>query len=676
MALIRRRKWMKRLILLVFCMPLLFARAFFPAIAFKRVERRITSNHQEETTTSTCTGFAHVNRDILTGDVDDDNGDDDDDDDDDASSKEIYNLKFNISNLLLRQKNDNLLKDVEPILAEILEAACLSLQNDLITKDTIMNEASQPPIPSSSLPEQLAYMQLFMCTSRNIRDHVGQFRVFFNNDDDSSSSTASASVSTTTITTLPPNVIFSLNDPLRFLHTTTSLTHHSNKKESNRGGMLCDNREVIIWCEDDRNAVQYSSRVLDDMPFSQLQMGNLPSLGNNDNGSNDDGDDDGYVIELDNLESVIQRLEESPSIIISETPSSSSISTTTCRLQTQDLNVIQSILQTTTSSRPKPKQQQLGLQTLVKLIDCAVESVRNDLRSISSDSPTKDLSSPSPSPHLVLVCHSTRASVVAAALSQWKEEHLLSAGKPSSNSATASTATTYTSFAKQEQHVEDLLHQAVTVVTFGNICQQFCNGPAYIHISMYDDWWTNTHGVTEKHPKGGGKNAVYLHAWSPFPSLPGFLPAKLSDHDSHNMNACMVQFLSLVMRINGITSFRDLYNAARYVDPRSILDINPNNFAIDYANHKVGDLVIPSTIDLDLLPAMIRATGGDKWQWVKTTAAVKRRTRKNKSHDDKEEEEEENYLPDTEEASVYLEEYFGYSAYEDINNVCFHSFEK
>jgi hypothetical protein len=581
------RRGMKNIFLLSLYTPII--RAFFPT-ACRRVDR--TTYNQEPV-------LAHLHHHQYN---DENLG---------VDAEEIHELKFNISNLLLRQQN-NTLRDLEPVLADICEAAYSSQEN---TNDVEESAALL------YLPEHLASMKLFMCASQRSQDHAGHFQIF--------STTGSDSPTNMTTVTLPPNVLFSLNDPLSFIHT--SLSHH-NFEKSKKGGMLCDNREVIVWCEDDIHTLQYSSRVLDDMPFSQLHMGNF------------DGKDveDTYLVELANVESILRTLKESLSIVISKPSESASTSATTCLLQSQDLNIIQNILQSVSSSQPIQSEQQQGLQTLIKLIDSAVESVRNDLRSATT--------SPEESPHFVLVSHSTQTSIVAQALSKWKEERLSKANAVSSTSA-----------ARQKQHIEDLLHQAITVVTFGNVCQRFCDGPAYIHISMYDDCWTNLHGVTEKNSGGGGRNAVYLHAWSPFPPQGG-KSNNLKDHDSHNMNACMIQFLSLVMRINGITSFRDLYNAARYVDPRSILDINPKYYAIDYANHKLGDLVIPSTIDLDLLPAMIRATGGDQWQWTK-----------NIPHDKRYDEEQQKCLPDPEEASVYLEEFFGYSAYEEIKEVCFNA---
>lgn len=214
-----------------------------------------------------------------------------------------------------------------------------------------------------------------------------------------------------------------------------------------------------------------------------------------------------------------------------------------------------------------------------------------------------------------------------------------------------------------------MLHRALTVVTFGNVCRSFCGGPAYIHVSMLDDPWSKALGATAATPSpnadtNGGRDAVYFHALSPYEySRDGgrsddehdaISTGGLRAHNAHNPHACGMQFLALIMRINGIRSFRALYDAARYVDPTAVLDIDPSHFAVNYGKH--GDLVIPPRMDDELLPAMIRATGGDRWLW---------------RNDDGDDEDFESFVPDEIEATSHLEESFGYSAYEEIHDTCF-----
>jgi hypothetical protein len=284
-----------------------------------------------------------------------------------------------------------------------------------------------------------------------------------------------------------------------------------------------------------------------------------------------------------------------------------------CKINIDDLNVIEAIV--------PPDAIQVEQQTLIKLIDAAVESVRRDPLNEDNE------------PHLVLLAHSISSSVVASAISLWKEQQI-------------------TEHQQSVQRVEDLLNQALTVVTFGNICRSFCDGPAYIHISMYDDPWSTCLGAQIGNGSGG-QNAVYFKAWSPYEDVSNI--CSLKSHNAHNLNACMIQYLCLIMRINGIRSFRALYDAARFVDPTAILDINPKHFAVSPCNH--GELVIPSRIDDELLPSMIVATGGYEWLWCD-------------DDDDESETGLDEVLPDEIEAISYLEESFGYSVFDEIQDCC------
>lgn len=499
-------------------------------------------------------------------------------------------LKLNIPRLL-KCVADGDASDLEPLLSEIYQSALKShscnMENSLTeTIPESISQEMQPPIPA-----QLASMRRFMRTSPIDIEHEGRFRVF---SDDPNSATS-----------LSPTLVFSMDQPLSFIRENLSYQCDSTKK----GGMLCDNSETVVWCVQKNLNLEYTSVVLDDMPLAQLHMGSFPDC----------------EVELE--EGTIEKL-ESLGVLQdwgSHTKPNKTKEVTMFEMLSQDLDVIRTLLSFHADSQSQTLDSSIHLQghhTLVKLIDCAVKSARTNLLGNSNE------------PHLVICAHSMNASIVAAALSTWKQQKLRSSSyKP--------------------LHVEDLLHTAVTVVTIGAVCQKFCDGPAYIHISMYDDNLAEQFGVTQKNQIGGGRNAVYLQAWSPY-EVPKDDITSLTDHDSHNMNACAIQFLCLVMRINGITSFRDLYNSARYIDPRSILDINPRNFAIDYARYKLGDLVIAPNMDDELLPAMIRATGGDQWLWNPIPQDL----------------DESEFLPDSQEAKVYLEEYFGYSTYEEIYESC------
>jgi len=419
--------------------------------------------------------------------------------------------------------------------------------------------------------------------------------------------------------------------------------------------MMYDYSETVVWCSVDNHQedLEFASRVLDDMPFAQLHLGS--GLGKQQTNSIDSSDEGQHediignnclVVELDLetvgvLESMGVLLydgdtngdcdNDSSNAIIGD--NNTDVSTVRCMLNSCDLAVVENIIhcnekqiQHTDQTTGQEQQQQ---NTIIKMIDVAVDSVRKDPLNKSNE------------PHLVLIAHSISASAVAAAISAWKQHQTQQKQQP-------------------VRRVEDLLHQALTVVTFGNVCQSFCDGPAYIHISMYDDPWTVTLGSNSNNDAGGGRDAVYFHACSPYEYdqvrwesvQQATAICSLESHNAHNLNACTIQYLCLLMRINGIQSFRALYDAASFVDPTFILDINPKHFAVS-CNH--GDLVVPPKLDYELLPAMIRATRGDKWIW-----------KFNGDHDD----EVESLLPDEIETRSHLEESFGYNALEDIYATC------
>lgn len=499
----------------------------------------------------------------------------------------VRELEWDIPNLLMLHKKDLTeggVTNLEPLLLNVYRAA---IETCAINLDKM--GVSQDLIVPASLPDHFKSVRQFLRTSPNDLDHEGRFRIFSND------------IHCTT--SLPSNLLFSMDSPLTYIREKLSYRSDINK----RGGMLCENTEAIVCCVQKDDNLEYTSRVLDDMPLAQLHLGGFPDC----------------LVELES-----RTIRDLQSLNVLREIRDWSDTSAIYKVRSQDLNVIKSLLSSRQTKRicfeklPLDSSiQWQGQETLIKLIDCAVTSVKRALLNDSNE------------PHLVLIAHSINACMVAAALSKWKQQKLII-------------------MPNKLQHIEDLLKQAVTVVTIGALTQDFCNGPAYIHFSMHDDGLVRSFGSTQKSPEGGGKNAVYFHAVSPYLERNHKEAADLMGSDAHNMNACVIQFLCLVMRINGITSFRDLYDAASYVDPRSILDINPSNFAIDYSKCKHGDLVIPLLMDEELIPAMIRATGGDQWLWNPI-------------------DELNDLLPDAEEAKVYLEEFFGYSAYEEIYELCF-----
>lgn len=494
-------------------------------------------------------------------------------------------LQFHMMNLLKVDEDAKRQSEKLRALSSIIQS-CNSVLEDRGEDVSVRSMESE----QINLPEDLSKIRCFVNTSSRSKDHRNCFRIFNGGEDKVS---------------LTPNVLLSMNSPFTFLRD--SLSYQSDDSEKKRGGMMYDGSEALVWCSlpGDQD-FQFCSSVMDDMPFSQLYLGV-------------DHNDDYLEVELD-VESM-NKLALQNVLCNEQSNNEDGRTRRQCRIKTDDLNVMQTIVSEGALEDEK--------QTLIKLIDAAVELVRADPLNESNE------------PHLVLLAHCVSCSVVASAISSWKEQQLQNQQSP--------------------QRVEDLLHQALTVVTFGNSCRSFCDGPAYIHISMYDDPWTNTLGAHSGNEdgSGGGQNAVYFHAYSPYDEEDTNEAQKttsirsLKSHNAHNLNSCLIQYLCLIMRINGIQSFRALYDSARFVDPTAILDINPKHFAVNYSNH--GELVIPPRIDHELLPAMIYATGGGQWLWDSD----------DESHTDFDE-----VLPDEIEARSHLEESFGYSVFEEIQETC------
>jgi len=446
------------------------------------------------------------------------------------------------------------------------------------------------------LPEHLAPLRRFLCTSPNAKDHQGCFRIFTKKISPSPSAVSLPSPPVS----MPPNVLFSQERP--FMYLRDSLSYQSEATIQKQGGILYDSSEAVVWCSSivdnkhhPREELEFASKVLDDMPFAQLHLGS--GLGSRNCHGEDVDCNNHLAVELD-LETV-QALESMGVLLGNDGDVNNrdrcGTHTVCCKLKLGDIAVIETILDCHKQQHAHVslRDQQQQQSTLFKMIDSAVEVVRKDPLNKSNE------------PQLVLLAHSVSASAVAAAISAWKRHQTQQKRLPT-------------------RRVEDLLHQAVTVVTFGNVWRSFCDGPAYIHVSMYDDPWNAALGSHSNNARHGGKGAVYFHASSPYEydqvrweeAQPQATPAILSSltcHNAHNLNACTIQYLCLIMRINGIESFRALYDAANFVDPTFMLDINPKLQLYPDCSH--GDLIVPPHIDDELLPAMIRATRGDEWIW-------------------------------------------------------------
>lgn len=511
-------------------------------------------------------------------------------------------MHWNLINLLREEEKNNeqnLLK--RELLMKVFRQA---KKNQFRDSSSVSNSNSGNDDDNNNhvIPEHFVSVRRFIHTSPFDKDHKGEFRIFG----------AGNSHQSTTTTTIASNLLFSMDNPLTYISENLSY-----KSPNYEGSVIFDNSETIVWCVGKDQNMEYTSRVLDDMPYSQIFLGGFEDCQVDLDSDTVAGLESLGILERDLREKQCDENLKETGII-------------SCILSAQDLDVIRSYIHIHSSGIQLEEEEDIRIQnTLMKLIDSAVSSVEKDFFGESTE------------PHLVLVANSLSASIVAGAISKWKEEKLL-----------RSSVT----------KVNYLLHKALTVVTIGAVTRKFCEGPAYVHISMFDDHFARQVGVTRENPSPSdsssssysSSSSVYFHAWSPYNAISS--SDSLKSNDAHNMNACSIQFLYLIMRINGIMSFRGLYDAAKFVDPRSSLDIDPKHFAVNYS--KQGDLVIPPRIDDELLPAMIIASGGDKHLWNPSLSSLCSIDQ----FDD--------CLPTPDEAKAYLEESFGYSTFEEICDTC------
>jgi hypothetical protein len=394
--------------------------------------------------------------------------------------------------------------------------------------------------------------------------HDGQFTVF---------GSAGASLNSDAVfaqTKLPP--LSYIRDVLSF-----GDDHVINNDAAGNG------REAVVFCGPGLNTlhdqavemVKYASKVLDGVPMAHLHAASYLDRGN-------------AVVEGNELETLFVGTDTGTS--------TSSAQANSYTIRAEDRDKIKMVLSGRNLIDTPFK------NTVMKLLDVAVASLQHD-----DDSNTKQ------QPNLVLLCYSATSAEIAAAIQTWLDH----AAETSQNL----------------QYAELLLRKAVTVVTLGATAQNFPDGPAYIHVSMNDDTIVKTFGVSSSTPKEwGGKDAMYLHAHSPYYYASPLLYKETKAHDSmtldddaHNLQACLVQWLAIIMRINGARSFRFLYN----VMATDRLDNPPN-------------------LEQEVFPAMIRATAGHEWLWVFGG------------------EDDGSIIMPTEEAKMVIEWQYGYDAYEEI----------
>lgn len=508
---------------------------------------------------------------------------------------------------------------------------------------------------TGSLSPSVAPARLFVRKYSHDMGHDGRFSIFTDDHDDivynhngNEEEYVEAGGGS-----LQSDVVFSMDDPLKYIRENLSYRDENLYKSytaaTNLGCAGCDNSEVIIFCPGPHTfheyhqsfetgkrtateRLKYYSKVLGGLPMAQLHAGTYM----------DQGDTVvelsqhtikslqyyGLLVEDDDFEIKKNELGVTEG---SMADAGVAHQKNLWCLRAKDLDIIRAVLvrrgaatfNVQERSRAHDDNEQLQ-RTLFKLIDTAVRNVQR--QNFDKEQ----------SPHLVLFTHSATSNILAAALAEWKQQATGIAatkvgfsngsGKKRNNrNSSLGDTGSKRQVLFSEQEAERLLREALTVVTVGALGKGFVNGPAYIHISMHDDLLASKLGVSKQRPEGGGQDAVYLHAISPYA-----LYASRSDdddfqeppserdglytNDAHNMDACAVQFLSLIRRINGVTSFRELYNLGSQDRDRMDIKEKASLYTITTWN-AVGQLEMPPHLDDELLPSMIRATGGERWLW-------------------------------------------------------------
>lgn len=406
--------------------------------------------------------------------------------------------------------------------------------------------------------------------------------------------------------TLPPNVAFALDDLLEFLpqHLSTRSTTTTTNGETETVVILSNLHQPLpsSWQQ-----VEYISKVLTvdaNAPFvSLLHVGTA-------------SEKDESCIPMTLTHDTLQAL-QSLNLILAPPETTSD-----CQVlvQTRDVDLLRAIC-------AGSNEDDLVVEALIKLMDLAVTSDK---------------------PSLVLMCSSVQSFYVSAAVEQWKDM------------ATSSLKRLRHHSGLTKSQAEELLREKLTIVTTGAL-SKFPVGPAYIHVYMCDDIVAEgaiqsmfsvlvpqegtqvDNSVDDKYPH----NPVVLKTVSPYPSAcpeNDSSTSSLYSSDAHNMLVCAIQFLHLILRINGLSSFRTIFEQGS--QPTPVLDIAQSQFNINYAGTAKGLLALPQD---EILLAVLQAMGVGQWLW-------------NDCNDDMVDE----VLPQIDYAKATVEEYFGYDVYEEL----------
>jgi len=542
------------------------------------------------------------------------------------------------------------------------------------------------------LSPSVAPYRMFVRQYSRDMGHNGRFTVFGDDQGEAHSVDEETEKARTKSPSLQSDVVFSMDDPLAFIRDNLSYGGKTNKKgdeaivfipglhtchDPTANSQFCGDRieHVDVGTRPSPERLKYISQVLDGMPIAQIHAGTHIDQGDLDIELTSD-----TINSLLSFGLLTDAFKKELYLLSSMEENSALPRRTRYRLRGRDLDIIHTVLSRAESlSLPRALGDKYlgsdtkGLKdTLIRLIDIAVRSVREENSSSASGIS---------SPHLVLMTYSASSHVLVAALSEWKSrvttpieeshQHLsdnestkafcrdgVGVGVDEKSGGDNLRRTVFS-----EQEAELLLHKALTVVTMSSLSQGYVDGPAYIHVSMNDDPLATSLGITKAKPEGGGKDAVIMQALSPYllddedENSSATKGSCIYKNDAHNIDSCVIQYLSLVKRINGVTSFREMYNVGIADADSKKLDISASLFAVDYRS--VGQLIIPPRIDCELIPAMIRATGGERWLWNPTFQLGEGGVEGFDSP-----------LPSLEYAQAELENQLGYNSYDEIVENC------
>lgn len=461
---------------------------------------------------------------------------------------------------------------------------------------------------------------------------------------------------------LQANVVFSMDNPLKFIREALSCEENDNNDRTDYDSetvIFIPGLHTLHELKNSHNSqsgrqrtstdrVKYYSRVLEGMPIAQLHAGSYYDQRDVNIRISPD-----TIYALQSFHLLAEGNEYQKALQKYMMDGCDDDGKFRCRLRTKDLDIIRAVLSSANMApfhlprrdSEKGDDEQLK-KTIINLIDNAVRSNLREYDNAGTDQ------------NLALIVYSATCHILSEAIREWKEQ--------ATTSYYPNTEYFKTNQVLTEEQTEYLLRKSLTVVTMGGLCKDYVDGPAYIHVSMYDDILASSLGVSENNSDRGGKDAVYLNGLSPYAPSTSLTRDKalqnnskydIYDHDAHNMDACAIQYLSLIRRINGVSSFRQMYEFAN--DEGLILDINSSLFAINYSSCKIGQLEMPKHLDDTLLPSMIRATGGERWLF-------------NPSFQLGEEgiDGSESPLPTLCDAEAELTQQFGYDVYDEIIDAC------